>query len=554
MSKNVDKLDFQSPKKITSNWINKKIINLKTGKPYRIITPTHIEEDEDSDDVVSIGDFTEDETELSDVDCFRDDVTEIIDEEDEVQLKPLDLSRQKTWRLPNGDLLPDLIGDKYIGYQRSNWDEYIDAKYSTTMNSIDDESEDGMVPNERTMERKRNAEMAELVQPEANKKGQGSRVLRYCFTYNNPECTGLEFKVFLENTNYFKMGVFQFEMGENGTPHFQGYVELNKSAYTTGVQNAVKPHKLTWLHSKQDKYVNHKYCTKDDTRIEGNESGPWYLYNDESVFKRKNGNQGKRTDLDRFADMVLENGGITEAVVAEMPGHAMQFHKNADNLVQKLRVQKNKEAEKEYWKAEAERKRNGEQTLGQQQRHIELWFGPTGVGKTTTIKTEVIGERELDLYTKNSGNKWWDGYTNEPVVLFDEFNGDSPHITGFNDMTNIGVLPLENKGGTVVLSATEMHFASNSHPSHWWKKPHSEGFYNGKDATYWAVARRFKKVHWWNEDKELTVLDNPGKNDGTAEWKEKNRKWYLFWAWEQRTLEEGDEIVVGAIRGYFNQP
>lgn len=99
-----------------------------------------------------------------------------------------------------------------------------------------------------------------------------------------------------------------------------------------------------------------------------------------------------------------------------------------------------------------------------------------------------------------------------------------------------------------------MHFASNSHPSHWWKKPHSEGFYNGKDATYWAVARRFKKVHWWNEDKELTVLDNPGKNDGTAEWKEKNRKWYLFWAWEQRTLEEGDEIVVGAIRGYFNQP
>ena len=65
--------------------------------------------------------------------------------------------------------------------------------------------------------------------------------------------------------------VFQLEEGENGTPHFQGYVEFSKRMYTTGVQSLLAPYRMSLLHAKGNKAQNYAYCTKEDTRTEG----PW---------------------------------------------------------------------------------------------------------------------------------------------------------------------------------------------------------------------------------------------------------------------------------------
>ena len=261
---------------------------------------------------------------------------------------------------------------------------------------------------------------SEEEKPKKKQKTQGQKVQRYLFTWNNPALSGDEFADFLKDIDAVTGFVFQLEVGENGTPHFQGYVEFSKRMYTTGVQSLLAPYRMSLLHAKGNKAQNYAYCTKEDTRTEG----PWtYGTCSPENVKVKNGAQGKRSDMDVFADMVREKGGLTNEVIDAMPGHAMRYNKHARDLVQLQKVNDAKDAEIEMWKREYEKMMNGEEFTGQEQRKCILYFGPTAVGKTTKVKMEVMGRLGLRCYEKQSNNKWWDGYDGELHVLMDEFKG-----------------------------------------------------------------------------------------------------------------------------------
>lgn len=54
----------------------------------------------------------------------------------------------------------------------------------------------------------------------------------YCFTYNNYTADGEEqLKAWLEE--FTKYAVFGHEVGEKGTPHLQGYINLTRQIHTT---------------------------------------------------------------------------------------------------------------------------------------------------------------------------------------------------------------------------------------------------------------------------------------------------------------------------------
>lgn len=61
------------------------------------------------------------------------------------------------------------------------------------------------------------------------------------------------------------------------------------------------------------------------------------------------------------------------------------------------------------------------------------------------------------------------------------------------------------------------------------------------DARFRAMARRFYKVFWWNDDKELTVLINPHR---VAEDEKElaEAKWIHFWK-RDRQQEDPFEAV-----------
>jgi len=360
---------------------------------------------------------------------------------------------------------------------------------------------------------------------------------RWCFTYNNPKCTGEEFKKYLEKSGKVKLAVFQLEKGDNGTLHFQGYMETDRER-TTSLQKMLGIHKCKLLYAKGTKQANHKYCTKDDTR----EDGPWYVGNPED-FKRKG--QGARNDLDKFALVCLEEGGITTKVEEEYAGHSLRFQKHVKDYIAFKKLRDAKEKEKQYWIDMYEKEQRGEEFTGQQQRNLVLLFGPTAVGKTTYVKKEVYGNKKEDLYTKNGRTKWWCGYEGENNVLIDEFNGNEfGSIEFFNDMTNIGCFQIETKGGQSVLTAENIYIASNKHPCHWWKTG-PDASIGWSDQRYRALVRRFKQVHWWNDQKELTILENPGEFQNTPEWSESNEKWVHFWKGRNRPIQEGDSSVPG---------
>lgn len=384
--------------------------------------------------------------------------------------------------------------------------------------------------------RKRTAAAAE---EEEDREEKGLRVVRYCFTYNNPTVTGEEFHEFLMSKQDITGSVFQLEEAEEGTPHFQGYFELKVKKTTSATHKMLAPHKMTLLHAKGTKEQNIAYCTKEDTHKEG----PWVNGN---CVVAKAGNQGQRTDTEAYAELVLEEGGITKKVIEQFKGHTMRYGKHADDLVARANALEAEEVEREFWKEQARQRDAGLIPSGQMQRHLELYFGPSGVGKTSLVKEEVIGRKDNKMYTKACGNKWWCGYNGEKDVLMDEFRGDTfGTMEEFNSMTNLGVARLERKNGQVALIAERMYFTTNAHPSMWWKKSAGE-HYNWKDARFRAVSRRFKMVHWWNDEEELITLYNPGPKQDTEEWKEANAKWVMFWEWKSGALRTGYPEVPGS--------
>jgi len=101
---------------------------------------------------------------------------------------------------------------------------------------------------------------------------------RYAFTLNNP-VEQLDFSV----APKVRYAIWQLEKGENGTPHYQGYMVM-ESAVKLGGMKLIVPG-AHFEPCKGTHEQNKAYCTK----VEGRQEGPW-THGVEPE-------QGKRTDL-----------------------------------------------------------------------------------------------------------------------------------------------------------------------------------------------------------------------------------------------------------------
>ena len=377
------------------------------------------------------------------------------------------------------------------------------------------------------------------VKDETESSSKDKRVMRWCFTLNNPDTTGDEFAEMLKGKEQLKGFVFQLEEGTNGTKHFQGYLEFHKQQRFVTVKTLLGNRNAHIESAKGTKEQNLKYCTKEDGRKEG----PWIWGTLES---KKAGKQGKRKDLDDFARMIDEEGGLTDEVYEAFPGHALQFRRHAKERANDIALKRAKEKEMEYWKEQRRLKEAGLEWEGQKQMKCRLLFGPTAVGKTSHVMIETVG-RGIPLYKKKGNNKWYEGYADETSMVVDEFNtgfceGD---IRNFNEYTNTGVNIVEVKGSSTLLLVEEAWFTTNKHPLDIWSESKDNG-------TYKAFARRFAEVYWWNDARVLKILKNPGDKDkalDAEQWKKDFKEWMSFWNGKPVA---GMSIVPGEdIKDYF---
>ncbi|AJD07558.1 replication-associated protein [Sewage-associated circular DNA virus-31] len=376
-------------------------------------------------------------------------------------------------------------------------------------------------------------ELAE--EPSKGKRSVGPKVMRWCVTWNNPNVTGDEVAERLNASDKVKGYVFQLEKGESGTPHFQMYIEFTGQVYAAGVRKTIKHEGVSTFRCNGTKAQNVKYCTKDDDRL----GGPWI----HGTCANESAGQGKRSDLDDFAKEVIVAGGVNVELIEKYGGCAVRYTKQAQFMMQQIQFEKAAAVDRAYWKEQVRLKAAG-LPYGQKPRKLVLYFGPSAVGKTTEAKIRCESEYDEAPYMKQGTTKWWCGHNLEKCVIVDEWQiGMTGTLESFNDLTNFGTHRAETKGGQTPIIAECMMFTSNRHPIDIFKTKWG-------DARYRALARRFEEVHWWNDNKQLSILKNPGKepvymgdepSEEWLQWNVCNSDWEYFW--RGRTLREGDQII-----------
>lgn len=173
-----------------------------------------------------------------------------------------------------------------------------------------------------------------------------------------------------------------------GTPHIQGYVYFD-NARTKGSMN--KKLNKNWNEgAKGTAWQNHAYSTKDGEFFE----------------KGEKPRQGKRVDLIKVKDEIM-SGKKVDDLCLENPVLYHQYGRTL-NKIEDLRMRKQFRTN---------------MTIG-------IWyFGKTGVGKSHKAFTDFDPEK---CYNVPDDNGWWDGYTQQETVIFNDFRGEIKYNTMLN--------------------------------------------------------------------------------------------------------------------------
>ena len=89
------------------------------------------------------------------------------------------------------------------------------------------------------------------------------------------------------------------------------------------------------------------------------------------------------------------------------------------------------------------------------------------IGGPRTGKSKRAYELYPGAFWKPPG-KWWDGYENQEIVVFDDFDGSQYEGRALLQLINPYPFTVEVKGGTRQLRAHTFVFTTNSHPTTWY--------------------------------------------------------------------------------------
>lgn len=271
--------------------------------------------------------------------------------------------------------------------------------------------------------------------PKACDKG---RARSWMITWNNPPEDALD-KIRTLDPRYL---TGQKEVGANGTPHLQIYVEFNDPMRFSKLKKLDKS--IHWEQRKGSQAEAIAYCTKPETRAEE----PF-----ESGCKSA---QGSRTDIKSAMQMVSD--GCSELEIADTA--PMVWAK--------------------YYKA-LERYRRLKQPVRDWEMHVELYWGVSGSGKSRKAHEENPG-----AYWKPYG-EWWDGYDGQDVVIIDDFYGWLKYSFVLNLLDRYPLL-VPNKGGFTPFKARKIILTSN--------KRYDEWYPSITDKT--PLGRRINKITHFN--------------------------------------------------------
>lgn len=253
----------------------------------------------------------------------------------------------------------------------------------------------------------------------------------WCFTLNNPkseEVESLKCKLGIINgpCSYI---IWQYEKGDSGTEHLQGYLEYKTRKRFNSVKRDIGDR--AHIERRMDKRGNARaiqYCKKE---------GGW------NQFEFGKPVEYEHRKLEEVARK-LASGEESIMDIAERDPHLyVKHHNGLQNLV-------NLKCAKRNWAMK-----------------IIVLFGKTGTGKTRWAY-----EKYPNSYTgmwPTGGRWWWDGYQGEESVILDEFK----HQIKLVDMLTLldrYPLKIERKGGWDHFRSKTIIITTNIEPQDWYPK------------------------------------------------------------------------------------
>lgn len=303
-----------------------------------------------------------------------------------------------------------------------------------------------------------------MSQTENTNLGSNRRLRHWVFTINNPRMSYRELIDTFVLMTSFRYVCFQLEVGDSGTPHYQGMVQFQNAKQFGYIKR-----RLPRIHLQPMRGLPHQahaYCTKEQGRIQG----PW----EEGEMS---GAQGERTDLTSLKQEILQGKSQKQLLVeTDKYDKTLARYRHWFNMVCSC-ITREPNLELECW----------------------LLIGPTGTGKTRLAYNHFAAE-DLFRCPLSNGTIWFDGYQSQPILLMDDFVGKASKWPLTNLLQFIDVYPIQLpvKGSYVPRNSDKIIFTTNIHPCDWYD-------YTTRQTQYDALARRFTKVLYYVEltDEEM---------------------------------------------------
>lgn len=223
------------------------------------------------------------------------------------------------------------------------------------------------------------------------------------------------------------------EVGEQNTPHLQGYVEWLHAKKFTSLKN-LNP-RIHWEKRRGTAKEASDYCKKEG-----------YFYEKGTISC-----QGKRSDLEDVAEMVEQKVSLKE-IAQTFPTTYIKYHKGIEKLINIFYEDRN---EKPY---------------------VHWRWGKTGTGKTYGAV-----QAHPSHYIKD-GTKWWDGYEQQEAIIIDDFDGKWDY-RNFLRLLDKYKYQGETKFGYVKINSPYIYITCEHPPSHFWD-----------DTELSQILRRIDKI------------------------------------------------------------
>jgi len=215
------------------------------------------------------------------------------------------------------------------------------------------------------------------------------------------------------------------EVGEEGTPHLQGFVQFFSKKTMQQVKLCLQVNRMHLEVMKGSAIQASDYCKKDGNFLEFGE-----------LTKK-----GQRKDLEDLKKSI-DSGSAYESLWDNNFSTMVQYRKGIQEYIDLKRSKVMRPVPR-----------------------VLVFWGTTGTGKTR--RAWAINPQSTWVYP---GKGWFDGYNGQSVAIFDEFDGDDIKFALWKQLVDRYPLRVPIKGGYVAWAPEYVIFTSNIGPRFWWRE------------------------------------------------------------------------------------